>query len=278
MQENFGKELFNVIPETYILPDEFGDLYSAFTKEKGTWIVKPWASSRGRGIYLVDDMDNVPMEEPCIISRYVDNPYLINNLKFDIRIYVLITWFEPLKIYVYEEGLTRFASEPYDESNTSTSNKYIHLTNYSINKKSTKFVTNDDPNRDDVGHKWSISALCRHFEQAGIDPGFVWSRIYDLIIKTVISIEPLVVEEIRKYSLTRSNCFDLLGFDVLLDSDLKPWLMEVNLSPSMNTDSPLDHRIKSNLVADTFTLIGIKKFDRKSERMNILKTRLNQRV
>ena len=129
-----------------------------------------------------------------------------------------------------------------------------------------------------MGHKWSISALCRHFEKVGIDPGFVWSRIYDLIIKTVVSIEPMVVEEIRKYSLTRSNCFDLLGFDVLLDADLKPWLMEVNLAPSMNTDSPLDHRIKSNLIADTFTLIGLQKFDRKSERMNILKTRLNQRV
>lgn len=153
----------------------------------------------------------------------------------------------------------------------------MHLTNYSIQKKSDKFVTNHDPLKDDVGHKWSLTALNRHFEQIGVDTGFVWGKIYDLIIKTVISIEPSVVEQVRKYSLFRGNCFDLYGFDVLLDSNLKPWLIEVNLSPSMNTDSPLDHRIKSNLIADTLTLAGVRVFDRKKERMNIIKSRLKQR-
>jgi tubulin polyglutamylase TTLL5 len=82
---------------------------------------------------------------------------------------------------------------------------------------------------------------------------------------------------VHKYSLHRGNCFDLFGFDILLDSNLKPWLLEVNLSPSLATDSPLDHRIKSNLVADALTLVGVKLFDRKKERMNIIKTRLKQR-
>lgn len=54
----------------------------------------------------------------------------------------------------------------------------------------------------------------------------------------------------------RSNCFDLLGFDVLIDSDMRPWLLEVNLSPSMNTDMPIDQRIKSEMLADLFTLVG----------------------
>jgi hypothetical protein len=81
----------------------------------------------------------VPIDEACVISKYIPNPYLINGLKFDMRIYVLVTCFEPLKIYVYEEGLARFASEQYSAS-TSTTNKFMHLTNYSINKKSEKFV------------------------------------------------------------------------------------------------------------------------------------------
>ena len=55
----------------------------------------------------------------------------------------------------------------------------------------------------------------------------------------------------------RTNCFELLGFDILIDSNLKPWLLEVNLSPSLNTDMPLDLKIKGNLLADLFTLIGI---------------------
>ncbi len=77
------------------------------------WIIKPASSSRGRGIYLIDDVSEVPIDETCVVSRYVANPFLINGLKFDLRIYVLVTSMDPLRIYVFNEGLTRFASEPY---------------------------------------------------------------------------------------------------------------------------------------------------------------------
>jgi len=53
-----------------------------------------------------------------------------------------------------------------------------------------------------------------------------------------------------------SNCFELLGFDVLIDENLKPWLLEVNLSPSLNTESPLDIKIKSMLMVDLFNMVG----------------------
>jgi len=66
----------------------------------------------------------------------------------------------------------------------------------------------------------------------------------------------------------------LLGFDVIIDSELKPWLLEVNMSPSLSGDSPLDMKIKSNLVSDVFNLIGIKKFDRRKESMNKVKHRM----
>jgi hypothetical protein len=49
----------------------------------------------------------------------------------------------------------------------------------------------------------------------------------------------------------------VLGFDVLIDNTLKPWLVEVNHSPSMNTDSPLDLKIKGNMIAEMFTMIGL---------------------
>ena len=83
----------------------------------------------------------MPIDESCIVSRYITNPLLINNLKFDLRIYVLITSMDPWRIYVYHEGLARFASEPY-QVQTSKQNKFAHLTNYSINKKNDKFVQN----------------------------------------------------------------------------------------------------------------------------------------
>jgi len=66
----------------------------------------------------------------------------------------------------------------------------------------------------------------------------------------------------------------VLGFDVLIDSDLKPWLLEVNLSPSFATDAPLDLSIKSTLLVDILNLVGVKRFDRKKESMNKIKNRM----
>lgn len=92
---------------------------------------------------LIDDINDVNVDELSVISRYVTNPLLINGHKFDLRIYVLITSYEPLRIYIFQEGLARFASETYT-SKINKNNKYMHLTNYSINKKNEKFIKNEN--------------------------------------------------------------------------------------------------------------------------------------
>lgn len=104
------------------------------------WIVKPSCSSRGRGIYIVNDATKVHTHESLVVSRYIDNPLLLFGHKFDLRIYVVVTSYDPLRIYVYREGLVRFASEKYEASEISESNIFSHLTNYSINKKNDNYV------------------------------------------------------------------------------------------------------------------------------------------
>ena len=94
-----------------------------------------------------------------VISRYISNPLLINSHKFDLRIYVVVTCYEPLRVYVYKEGLARFASESYS-TKASKNNQYMHLTNYSINKKNDNFVANENIEHDDVGFKCSVSSHC----------------------------------------------------------------------------------------------------------------------
>lgn len=113
---------------------------------------------------------------------------LLNGLKFDVRLYVLVTSMDPWRVYIFNEGLVRFASEEYNPSNIK-SNKYAHLTNYSINKKSEKFVQNSNADVGDEGHKWSLTALNKHFEQMGIDNDLLWSKIYDVILKGLIAID-----------------------------------------------------------------------------------------
>ena len=75
------------------------------------WIVKPANLSRGRGIYLIENPNEVSVEDTSVISRYISNPLLINGHKFDLRLYVVMTSIDPLRIYIYKEGLARFASE-----------------------------------------------------------------------------------------------------------------------------------------------------------------------
>jgi len=101
-----------------------------------------------------------------------------------------------------------------------------------------------------------------------------WSRIYDVIIKSFLSGENAMMASLRQTCVSRGSCFELVGFDILIDSELKPWLIEINLSPSLATESPLDINIKNNLLTDLLNLVGIKKFDRKAESQNKMKNRM----
>ena len=74
----------------------------------------------------------------------------------------------------------------------------MHLTNYSINKKNDKFVQNKDAEQDDVGSKWSLTAFCNHLEQVGIDMDLMWSRIFDVILKTLSLGDNYVLQAMKK--------------------------------------------------------------------------------
>ncbi|XP_053330304.1 tubulin polyglutamylase TTLL5 [Spea bombifrons] len=257
MQQNHGARNFSLLPQTYLLPAEYPDFCNAFAKDRGPWIVKPVASSRGRGVYLVNSPSQVSTEDNMLVSRYISNPLLIDGFKFDVRLYVLITSYEPLVIYLYEEGLTRFATVRYDRAAKNIKNQFMHLTNYSVNKKSGDYVSCDDPEVEDYGNKWTMSAMLRYLKQDGRDTAALMSQIEDLIIKTVIAGELPIASACRAFLAHRGNCFELYGFDVLIDVNLKPWLLEVNLSPSLACDAPLDLKVKASVISDMLTLIGV---------------------
>lgn len=89
---------------------------------------------------MIQGSQKISNKEETIVSLYLDKPLLINNKKFDMRMYVVVTSFHPLRVYFYQEGLARFATEEYSNDPKILKNKFVHLTNFSINKKNMKFV------------------------------------------------------------------------------------------------------------------------------------------
>ncbi|XP_032657895.1 tubulin polyglutamylase TTLL5 isoform X2 [Chelonoidis abingdonii] len=256
MQYTHGFKTFHILPQTFILPTEYQEFCSFYSKDRGPWIVKPVASSRGRGVYLVNNPNQISLEENILVSRYINNPLLIDDFKFDVRLYVLVTSYDPLVVYLYEEGLARFATVRYDQGTKNIKNQFMHLTNYSVNKKSGDYVSCDDPEVEDYGNKWSMSAMLRYLKQEGRDTMTLMANVEDLIIKTIISAELAIATACKTFLPHRGSCFELYGFDVLIDATLKPWLLEVNLSPSLACDAPLDLKIKASMISDMFTLVG----------------------
>ncbi|XP_020841898.1 tubulin polyglutamylase TTLL5 isoform X4 [Phascolarctos cinereus] len=256
MQHTHGFKAFHILPQTFLLPAEYAEFCNSYSKDRGPWIVKPVASSRGRGVYLINSPNQISLEENILVSRYINNPLLIDDFKFDIRLYVLVTSYDPLVIYLYEEGLARFATVRYDQGAKNIRNQFMHLTNYSVNKKSGDYVSCDDPEVEDYGNKWSMSAMLRYLKQEGKDTTALMAHVEDLIIKTIISAELAIATACKTFVPHRSSCFELYGFDVLIDSTLKPWLLEVNLSPSLACDAPLDLKIKASMISDMFTVVG----------------------
>lgn len=262
MQSLHGKRFYNFIPETFVLPGESMALNEEMDKEKEVlWIVKPAGSSQGKGIFLTNRIGEVPFGQNMVVSRYIANPLLINGYKFDLRIYVAVTCMDPLRIYIYKEGMARFATEVYDLKNPR--NRFVHLTNYSLNKYSPNFV---DLNEDGKGFKWTLSALKSFLESQGVKFSIIWDQIKDIAIKTIISIETVINSAMSMYVPSSKNCFELLGFDILIDDNLRPWLLEVNLSPSMNTETSIDMKIKSVLIADLLNLVGIRRIEPRKRR------------
>uniref|UniRef100_A0A8C3TEA8 Tubulin tyrosine ligase like 4 n=1 Tax=Chelydra serpentina TaxID=8475 RepID=A0A8C3TEA8_CHESE len=195
--------------------------------------------------------DHSPTEQ----KRYLHKPYLIGGSKFDLRIYVYVTCYDPLRIYLFKDGLVRFASCKYSSSMKSLSNKFMHLTNYSVNKKNAEYKANVDETACQ-GHKWALKALWSYLSQKGVNSEAIWEKIKDIVIKTIIASEPYVNSLVKMYVRRPSCCHELFGFDVMLDENLKPWILEVNISPSLHSNSPLDVSIKGQMIRDLLNLAG----------------------
>ncbi|XP_024858273.1 probable tubulin polyglutamylase TTLL2 [Kryptolebias marmoratus] len=250
MRATFGSSLYDFSPTTFILPNDFTRFLAEFNKLRLTsgpavyWICKPVDLSRGRGIFIFEDIKDLVYDCSVIVQRYISSPLLISGYKFDLRIYVCVKSFHPLTVYIHQEGLVRFATEKYNL--TSLSNLFAHLTNTSINKFGPFYKS--EKGRVGQGCKWTMSKFRHFLRSQDINEVFLWQRINNIITLTLLTIAPTVP--------SCPNCVELFGFDVLIDSKFKPWLLEVNYSPALTLDCQADVSVKKGLIGDLIDLMN----------------------
>ncbi|XP_023160700.2 tubulin polyglutamylase TTLL4 isoform X2 [Drosophila hydei] len=249
MRKHSNRE-FGFMPRTYVIPNDLCALrkrWPKYAQRNTKWIIKPPASARGAGIRVVHRWGQIPKRRPLIVQKYIERPLLINGSKFDLRLYVLVTSVNPLRVFMYHNGLARFASVKYSAKADTLNDRCMHLTNYSINKFSSNYSKNEDVNACH-GHKWTIKSLWTYLANRGVRTDGLWEALRSLVLRTILAGENGINNMIRANVESKYSCFELFGFDVILDSDLVPWLLEVNISPSLHSELPLDAHVKAPLV------------------------------
>jgi hypothetical protein len=212
------------------------------------YISKTNRGSQGTGVKLIyqpKDLLNakgfLSNEDEKVIQRYIRKPLLINNLKHDLRIYLLIANVDPLIAFINEEGLARFCTDEYQVPTQENKNriKSVHLTNYSLNKNNPNFIHTDELTEINDGSKQTLSSYWKALEREGHDHQAIKKEIMRLNQELLKALKPFLMY-FQKCTFPRSEpgkYFHIIGVDVLLDSKCKPWILEINASPSLSIDS-----------------------------------------
>ncbi|XP_034509670.1 tubulin polyglutamylase TTLL7 isoform X3 [Ailuropoda melanoleuca] len=171
---------YTFVPRTWIFPAEYTQFqnYMKELKKKRkqkTFIVKPANGAMGHGISLIRNGDKLPSQDHLIVQEYIEKPFLMEGYKFDLRIYILVTSCDPLKIFLYHDGLVRMGTEKYIPPNESNLTQlYMHLTNYSVNKHNERFERDETENK---GSKRSIKWFTEFLQANQHDVAKFWSDI-----------------------------------------------------------------------------------------------------
>lgn len=259
-----GVEGFDFFPLSFVLPRDNKKLYDHMKNNKNAvFICKPPLGSCGKGIALVNYEKYYAIRPGSVVSKFIERPLLIDDFKFDLRIYVLVTSYSPLSAFIYQEGITRFATGAYavadadslDPSAATTtallnpeSHLYSVITNITLNKRGMKYTS---------AFKWSLLEVLQEMENRwGYKKEDSMNKITDIVAKTLSIVQPRMAPEEPQFYPKNKN-FELYGFDILVDADFRMWLLEINTMPFLGLDDKRDFSVKSPLIAQTLTIVGI---------------------
>ena len=237
---------------------------------KNLWVLKRINLNRGREIKVLRDLNSIISEiensknekkySCLIIQKYIENTLLYNNRKFDIRIWVLISYLstkDKYEAYVFKEGHLKACSETF---NINSDDLYVHLTNYSVQKYNRNF------SKEEVGNEISFELFQNELDKKGIKKNFK-KDIFPKILRIIAISTNAAKTKIN--ILARRNCFEIFGYDIILDGNCQPFLLEINTNPGLEESSPLIKMLVPRMIDDAFRLTIDELFERNDKDSNV---------
>ena len=289
--KEYPKQQINSNTYNYYFPIKFNiklgsiqqmTLPSTHYAGNNTYLIKPINFNRGRYIKVFDDIESITKEllklhqfkslsnsndddsQKCvqqskggghtkfiIVQKYIERPLTYKRRKFDIRIWVLITFDED--VYVFREGHLKASSSNYD---VSSRDPFVHLTNYSVQKYNTNF------SKEEIGNEISFEEFQKDLNRNSQCVSFkkdILPKIYEIITISFQSVK----SKLRFYE--RKKCFEIFGYDFLIDIDFNPFLIEINTNPGLEESSPLIKMLIPRMIDDALRLTIDKEFPRRDK-------------
>ncbi|CAF2430806.1 unnamed protein product [Rotaria sp. Silwood2] len=231
---------------------------------RNIWILKPGAKSRGRGIVVYDRLEDIlklcsstlTKDGKFVVQKYIERPLLIHNTKFDIRQWFLVTDWNPLTIWMFKDCYLRFCTEHFS---LETRQQSVHLCNYSIQKH---YKNNSNRHIDlPAENMWTN----KEFSDKYLRPNRLadrWDKLIYPAMKDAIICSMLVAQDTID---PRKNSFELFGADFMLGEDLKPWLIEINCSPTMARSTVVTTEMCDGVLEDTCKVMIDRRYNRTAD-------------
>ncbi|KAJ8612341.1 hypothetical protein CTAYLR_008364 [Chrysophaeum taylorii] len=244
---------------------------------RNLWIVKPAAKSRGRGIATFRSLDSLfeycemipprgsedasrwkPGGSMWIVQKYIENQLLIANRKFDLRQWVLVTKWNPLTIWFYDECYARFSAAEFSLDDADLRNDYVHLVNNSISKNSRNFHSTvvAENGVEIVDCMWTLDQFraymaWRHQQKpfgSGVETSAdLFTNVIQPAMQHIVTCALACAQETVEH---RHNSWELYGFDFMLDDTSTPWLIEINSSPACDYSTAVTEAFVQRALVD----------------------------